>query len=325
AEFCKNFANTGKCYGVNCKYIHGSKSDEMQYKQTRHLSVEQDAFWKRSQAFQQRFCNNDPNVCWDHIQSKCFRFYSKCSKGKHPMLREYDPEMLIPLVFVASDNLKLAYKTLTKRSFDWQCETLSNVHTPFRLLFAHIKKQLVSIKMPPEYNFLIKFVCVARQRKEIQRPNFEFRTEFGTEDILGTDTPDSFRLKDWDRITVDIEDEELFSIRYKSQADIFCSICLKKAKKPTFVQCGHPFCNKCVRDWLNTKGFCPECSDRICYLFYDLDSRLATQECVKLDNYGNNESRKCVIASGVIHYRGFTFQDILTSDCDTRTVCCKLN
>lgn len=49
----------------------------------------------------------------------------------------------------------------------------------------------------------------------------------------------------------------------KIEEQITCPICCDPYKSPVFVPCGHTFCQKCMKMWLNQNSTCPVCKKRV--------------------------------------------------------------
>mgnify|MGYP000847616589 CR=1 FL=1 len=47
---------------------------------------------------------------------------------------------------------------------------------------------------------------------------------------------------------------------------LFCTICSYLMESPTTLNCGHTFCEECLRTWFKTKQSCPTCRESSCEL-----------------------------------------------------------
>jgi hypothetical protein len=49
-----------------------------------------------------------------------------------------------------------------------------------------------------------------------------------------------------------------------SQSKAKCNLCFGIYCKPVVTQCGHKFCNQCIKDWINGRtGECPQCRHQL--------------------------------------------------------------
>lgn len=185
-DFCRDFQNAG-CKRLNCRFVHCSREDEEQFKQTGQLPAH-----IRVGSSLPGVANNEIPVCMDFLKGDCKRA-GRC-KYRHVTQGQYDMEklqkerlvMVQQQLYVTQQQLRTQLQPQVQLSIAAQ-SLASGIEAEKELLVAGVKRRYVDdvdrpVRTPEYYQMIEEENIILRQKVEQLRKQVTDLT--ATNDLL---------------------------------------------------------------------------------------------------------------------------------------------
>ena len=112
------------------------------------------------------------------------------------------------------------------------------------------KKNILKIN---NFNEIEEEINPIMNRKEFNKKKIDDFIEFAL---------DNFSLLELRYLKDKLEKEGLVEMKNEKK-NINCGICLKESENLMITDCGHTFCEDCLKDWVSKNNSCPKCNNII--------------------------------------------------------------